>query len=270
MAGACDCHSHHSGWAGFVHIVFEDIEFCYRRTKPVLRDVSWTVEPGVTGLLGPNGAGKTTLLSLMVTLAKPQQGRVLIGEHDVTRAAGRRLARRLLGFVPQRFSLANELTVSDTVSYAAWVNGLPRRECAEAAARAVDLVDLGALADRKVRTLSGGERQRVGIAAALAHDPRVLVLDEPTVGLDPGQRLRAREVIARLGEGRTVVLSTHLVEDISHLCKRVGVLAGGRIAFDGTFTELEALIEDSGTGSKYGSSFERAYDALIAQVEVGS
>ncbi|GAA4911643.1 ABC transporter ATP-binding protein [Streptomyces coeruleoprunus] len=255
-----------------MRIVLEQVSFSYRRTrkKNVLEGASWTVDSGVTGLLGPNGAGKTTLLSLIVTLAAPQRGRILVGEYDVARPADRAEARRLLGFVPQRFSLAGELTVADTVAYAAWVNGVPRRACADAAACALDHVDMGALASRAVRTLSGGERQRVGIAAALAHDPRVLVLDEPTVGLDPGQRLRAREVIARLGEDRTVVLSTHLVEDVAHLCGRVGVLAGGRIAFDGTFAALEGLIEDSDGGSRYGSPFERAYDALISRMGAGA
>lgn len=253
-----------------MRIVLDSVSFSYRRNKRVLDEASWCIDPGVTGLLGPNGAGKTTLLSLLVTLTSPQRGRILVGEHDVTRASGRNAARRLLGFVPQRFSLANELAVDDTVAYSAWVNGVPRRDCSAAAERALELVDLRALSTRKVRTLSGGERQRVGIAAALAHDPRILVLDEPTVGLDPGQRLRAREVIARLGEDRTVVLSTHLVEDVAHLCERVGVLAGGRIAFDGTFAELEGLIEDSAAGSRYGSSFERAYDALISRMGVGA
>lgn len=253
-----------------MRIVLDDVGFSYRRKKRVLDGVSWSIEPGVTGLLGPNGAGKTTLLSLLVTLASPQQGRILIGEYDVAETAGRNAARRLLGFVPQRFSLANELTVADTVAYSAWVNGVARRDCADAAREALELVDLGALSAQKVRTLSGGQRQRVGIAAALAHDPRILVLDEPTVGLDPGQRLRAREVIARLGEDRTVVLSTHLVEDVAHLCGHVGVLAAGRIAFDGTFAELEGLVDGSAEGSKYGSNFERAYDVLIARMEVGA
>jgi ABC-2 type transport system ATP-binding protein len=255
---------------GFVRIELEDVTFSYRGNKDVLRGVSWVIERGVTGLLGPNGAGKTTLLSLIVTLVRPKAGKILIDKRDVSQGAGREAARRLLGFVPQRFSLAGELTVSDTVSYAAWVNGLSRRECAEAAEKALNLVDLAGLSRRRVRTLSGGERQRVGIAAAIAHDPKILVLDEPTIGLDPGQRLRAREVIARLGEERTVLLSTHLVEDVSHLCQQVGVLAGGRIAFHGTFGDLERLIDGSGSGSRYGSSFERAYEALIAHVEANA
>lgn len=252
-----------------MRVTLEGLDFGYRGRQKVLNDLTWTLEPGVTGLLGPNGAGKTTLLSLIVTLLPVRKGHLFIGEQDLSTTVGRSRARRTLGFVPQRFSLAGELTVADTVAYAAWVHGLERRECGPAALRALESVDLSALADRPTRTLSGGQRQRVGIAAALAHDPRVLVLDEPTAGLDPGQRLRVREVVAGLGEERTVLVSTHLIEDVAHLCSRVGVLAGGRIEFQGTFPELKALIEDGSGGSPYGSEFERAYDRLIERVGEG-
>ncbi|WP_017587846.1 ABC transporter ATP-binding protein [Nocardiopsis ganjiahuensis] len=249
-----------------MRVTAEGLDFGYRNRRKVLDGLTWTVEPGVTGLLGPNGAGKTTLLSLIVTLLPVRGGRLLIGEHDLSTGTGRSRARHELGFVPQRFSLTGELTVAETVAYAAWTHGLDRRECGEAARRALESVDLAGLADRRTRTLSGGQRQRVGIAAALAHDPRVLILDEPTAGLDPGQRLRVREVVAGLGADRTVLISTHLIEDVAHLCTRIGVLAGGRIEFQGTFPELEALIDDVPGASAYGSGFERAYDRLIARV----
>lgn len=249
-----------------MRITAEGLDFGYRGRRKVLDALTWTVEPGVTGLLGPNGAGKTTLLWLIVTLLPVRRGRLLIGEHDLSTGTGRSRARRELGFVPQRFSLAGELTVTETIAYAAWVHGLDRRECGEAARRALESVDLTELADQRTRFLSGGQRQRVGIAAALAHDPRVLILDEPTAGLDPGQRLRVREVVAALGEDRTVLISTHLIEDVAHLCSRVGVLAGGRIEFHGTFPELEALIDDAPGPRAYGSGFEHAYDRLIARV----
>lgn len=249
-----------------MRVIAENVVFGYRRGGRVLNGLDWGVESGTTGLLGPNGAGKTTLLSLLVTLARPRSGRIALGEHELTTREGRAAGRRLLGFLPQRFSLPGELTVSDTVAHAAWTSGLPRRECAEAASRALALVDLTDLADRRARTLSGGQRQRVGIACALAHDPRLLVLDEPTAGLDPGQRLRVREVVARLGDDRTVIVSTHLIEDLAHLCSRIGVLADGRIAFDGTFPELEGLIGDTAGNSPYGSGFERAYAGLIERV----
>ncbi|GAA2669714.1 hypothetical protein GCM10010428_25530 [Actinosynnema pretiosum subsp. pretiosum] len=170
-----------------------------------------------------------------------------------------------VGFVPQRFSLAGEMRVFDTVAYAAWVNGVARRECGTAAAHALDPVGLADRSKTRVRALSGGQRQRVGIAAALAHEPGLLVLDEPTAGLDPGQRLRLREVVAALGATRAVLLSTHLIEDISHSCDRAGVLAAGRMAFDGTERELTALLDETAepVTASAGTRFERAYDALI-------
>jgi ABC-2 type transport system ATP-binding protein len=245
-----------------VRIRVENVDFSFGRNR-VLAGVDWTIDTGVTGLLGPNGAGKTTLLNLLVGLTKPSAGRIAV--EDAERRAGHTATyqQRLVGFVPQRFSLVGEMRVIDTVSYAAWVNGVPRKRCADAAVAALEVVQLADFAQSRVRALSGGQRQRVGVAAALAHEPDVLILDEPTVGLDPGQRLRLREVIAEIGRTRTVLLSTHLIEDISHLCTRVGVLAGGRLAFDGTEEELTALIDHSATSGTLGSPFERAYNELV-------
>lgn len=249
-----------------VHVAFEQVSFSYGR-RPALHEVTWSFATGITGLLGPNGAGKTTLLSLLVTLARPNKGRVRLGEHDLGTGEGRHAARRLLGFVPQRFSLAPEMRVRETVAYAGWVNGLAERECLPAADRALTRMGLDEKRRARVRALSGGQRQRLGIAAALAHDPAVLVLDEPTVGLDPGQRLRVREMVADIGTDRTVVISSHLLEDIAQLCRRVGILAEGRLVFDGDTVELTALIERSDTGeSTLGSAFERAYDRLVSRL----
>lgn len=236
-------------------VQFEGISVSYR-SRGVLDDLSWRVDEGITGLLGPNGAGKTTLINVAVGLSKPGKGEVIFSDFPVR-----------LGYVPQRFSLAGEMTVRDTLAYAAWVNGVPSDHCGLAADRVIDLVQLAEQRLDRVRGLSGGQRQRVGVAAALAHDPNVVILDEPTVGLDPGQRLRLREVIARIAEDRVVLLSTHLVEDVVHLCQRVGVLASGRIRFSGTPQELEERMESAGTGdSVHGSSFERAYNALISDL----
>jgi ABC-2 type transport system ATP-binding protein len=252
-----------------MQVTIENVSFSYRRRK-ALNAVNWALDGGVTGLLGPNGAGKTTLLSLLVTLLKPKTGRISLGDHDLGTVSGRAKARRLLGFVPQRFSLASEMTVAETVAYAAWVHGLPDRDCAKAASRAIEEVALIDERAHPVRALSGGQRQRLGLAAALAHDPAVLILDEPTVGLDPGQRLKMRQRIAEIGEQRTVLLSSHLLEDIEHLCGRVGVLAQGRMVFDGDIGELDALIESTPADTTVlGSRFERAYDSLITRLGDG-
>jgi ABC-type multidrug transport system ATPase subunit len=204
------------------------------------------------------------------------------------------------GFVPQRWSVAGHMRVVDAVAYTAWVNGLPSGECGPAACAALEEVALTDKARDRVRTLSGGQRQRLGIAAGLAHDPEVLVLDEPTVGLDPEQRWRVRDMIAEIGGTRTVVLSSHLLDEVAHLCDRVGVLAAGRLVFDGTVAELErhAASQDgygdgdgSGDGGVAGgvaggapgamqgfvggqvgavrrSPIERGYERLLGSVEV--
>lgn len=235
----------------------ENVGFRYGR-RSALQAVDWAVGPGITGLLGPNGAGKTTLLNLLVGLTRPSTGRIVVEGN------GERSGR--VGFLPQRFSLASEMRAHDTIAYAAWINGVPRRDCDAAAHRALSAVSIQDSSRARVRTLSGGQRQRLGIAAALAHDPTILVLDEPTAGLDPGQRLRVREVIAEVGKSHTVVLSTHLVEDIAHLCDRVGVINAGRMVFDGSSEELISMVDDTEAEGALGSPFERAYDALMSRL----
>lgn len=208
-----------------------------------------------------------------------------MGEHDDTGDE----TRVRFGFVPQRWSVAGHMRVVDAVAYTAWVNGMPSRECGPAAYTALEEVALTDQAKDRVRTLSGGQRQRLGIAAGLAHDPEVLVLDEPTVGLDPAQRWRVRDMIAEIGRTRTVVLSSHLLDEFAHLCDRVGVLAAGRLVFDGTVAELERHATSQGTddgrgdgdglpgtiheivGGEVGavrrSPIERGYERLLASVE---
>lgn len=248
-------------------ITVKGVCFSYGRTR-VLHDIDWIVRRGVTGLLGPNGSGKTTLLSVLVGLLRPSTGSVVpfvtrsesTVESGTESTTGGRVRGRegrhastgrgepRFGYVPQRFSLAGGMQVVDAVAYTAWMNGTPRGECEPAAVRALAAVDLADKARVNVKTLSGGQRQRAGIAAGLAHDPDVLVLDEPTVGLDPEQRLRVRDMIADIGESRTVVVSTHLLDEVSALCRRVGVLSAGRLVFDGTVDELETTDVDGDVG----------------------
>lgn len=239
----------------------ENLRFAYGRTV-VLDGVTWTVRRGVTGLLGPNGAGKTTLLNLVVGLTTPSSGTISYCGPQGENVPLHRTSVRI-GFVPQRFSVAGEMRVRDTVGYAAWTNGVASRDCAAAAIAALRKVQLEDRAGDRVRQLSGGQRQRLGLAAALAHEPDVVVLDEPTVGLDPGQRLRIRETIAEIGRDRVVLLSTHLIEDVAHVCSRVGVLARGRLAFDGTESELSARLSNTAPTGTLGSVFERSYQALV-------
>jgi ABC-2 type transport system ATP-binding protein len=212
----------------------------YGRTR-ALDEVSLRLTPGVTGLLGPNGAGKTTLLRVLATAVPADRGTFTVLGHDPGTARGRQEVRRRLGYLPQTPGFHPDFTAFEFVDYVAILEELTdgagrHREVR----RVLDEVALGDVRGKRIRKLSGGMRQRVALAAALVGDPGFLVLDEPTVGLDPEQRMRFRELIAGAGEGRTVLLSTHQTEDVAMLCHRVVVMAAGAVRFDGTPAELTA------------------------------
>ncbi|MGC9382015.1 ABC transporter ATP-binding protein [Streptomyces sp. MH13] len=212
----------------------------YGRTR-ALDDVSLRLTPGVTGLLGPNGAGKTTLLRVLATAVPADRGAFTVLGHDPGTARGRQEVRRRLGYLPQTPGFHPDFTAFEFVDYVAILKEMADRGARHREVRRVlDEVDLGEVRGRRIKKLSGGMRQRVALAAALVGDPGFLVLDEPTVGLDPEQRMRFRELIAGAGEGRTVLLSTHQTEDVAMLCHRVVVMAAGAVRFDGTPAELTA------------------------------
>ena len=209
-----------------------------------LADLDLAIGPGVTGLLGPNGAGKTTLLRCLATALAPDNGRVEAFGLDPAVAAQRTALRRRLGYLPQDPGLYPNFTAAALLDYVAVLKELTDARQRRAEVRRV-LEEVG-LADRakvKVRKLSGGMRQRLGLAQALLGAPDLLILDEPTVGLDPEQRMLFRALISRLGESRTVLLSTHQTEDVGALCERVVVLRGGRSIFDGTPRGLAELAD---------------------------
>ncbi|MDT7845979.1 ABC transporter ATP-binding protein [Streptomyces justiciae] len=219
----------------------EGLSLHYGGTR-ALDDVSLRLTRGVTGLLGPNGAGKTTLLRVLATAIPADRGAFTVLGNDPGTARGRQEVRRRLGYLPQTPGFHPDFTAFEFVDYVAILKELTDRGARHREVRRVlDEVDLGDVRGKRIKKLSGGMRQRVALAASLVGDPGFLVLDEPTVGLDPEQRMRFRELIARAGEGRTVLLSTHQTEDVAMLCHRVVVMAGGRIRFDGTPAELTAV-----------------------------
>jgi ABC-2 type transport system ATP-binding protein len=219
----------------------EQLRRCYGRTT-ALDHVDLTLSAGITGLLGPNGAGKTTLLSILATVAAPDSGRLSVLGCDPADAAGRLRIRRRLGYLPQELGYHRHFKVAAFLDYVAILKEITdrRRRHAEIA-RVLAETDLEAVAGKPIRTLSGGMRRRLGLAQALLADPELLVLDEPAAGLDPEQRLRFREMLSRLPGGRTVVLSTHQVEDVTAICSTVVVLLAGRVRFTGTPAQLAAL-----------------------------
>ena len=219
-------------------VVVDEVTKRFGRTQ-ALAGVSLQAGAGVTGLLGPNGAGKTTLLRMLATVLAPDAGRIRLLGHDPGKPDERLEIRRRLGYLPQEPGYHRGFTAFEFVDYVAILKEMTGRHARhDEVRRVLDLVGLTTVSGKKIRALSGGMRRRVGLAQALLGEPDLVVLDEPTVGLDPEQRLRFREMISRIGEGRSVILSTHQTEDVAALCATVAVVHGGRTLFHGTPAQL--------------------------------
>ncbi len=227
-----------------------------------VRGVDLDLGTGVLGLLGPNGAGKTTLLRMLATVISPNSGTIRLLGHDPAVHAERRQIRRLLGYLPQAPGYYPAFTVAEFVEYFALLKEVPKTLLRPAVARAIERVGLEGRSGSKLRTLSGGMLRRAGIAQAIVNDPDLLLLDEPTAGLDPEQRVQFRALLREIGEAATVVVSTHLAEDVGAACDQVAVMHAGRIAFCGTPAGLIAR----GTPQALGDTpLERGYAAVLAE-----
>ncbi|GAA2357383.1 ABC transporter ATP-binding protein [Saccharopolyspora halophila] len=224
-------------------------------SRNALARVNLELSTGVTALLGPNGAGKSTLLGLLSSALRLQRGTIEIDELSPDRDARR--YRESIGFLPQQFSVPNHLTCAEFLTLTAWWRRVGRRRRPELVREALEAVALQDRASAKIRSLSGGMLRRLGIAQAMVNSPRVLLLDEPTVGLDPRQRAGLREVITELGRTRTVLVSTHLTEDVAAVADRVAVLDEGHVTFDGTLADLAKTPAPTAT------DLDRAYEDLV-------
>jgi ABC-2 type transport system ATP-binding protein len=244
-----------------MNVEITDLTRRFGRTQAVA-GVDLEAGPGVFGLLGPNGAGKTTLLRMLATVIPPSSGRLRLLGRDPGGYSGRRQIRRRLGYLPQNLGYYPGFTVAEFVEYFALLKEMPPGRVPGAVAAAVERVDLGDKARAKLRTLSGGMLRRAGIAQAIVNEPDLLLLDEPTAGLDPEQRVAFRALLRGLGERATVVVSTHLVEDVGAACSQVALMDAGRIVFDGTPDELIARAE--GTDAAGDAPLERGYSAVLA------
>ena len=204
-----------------------------------LDDISFTVGSGVFGLLGHNGAGKSTLMKALVTVLKPSSGTVKVCGFD-TKLQGDEVRKRI-GYLPQELAMYPSLSAFDFVNYMAELKGVHDRKAVN---KALEQVEMLKFSKRKIGQLSGGMKRRVGIAQALVGDPKVLVVDEPTVGLDPEERVRFRGVLSRFAkDGRTVLLSTHIVEDVHQVCEELAVLRKGRLFYAGRASALMECID---------------------------
>lgn len=224
-----------------LELALESVGYRYRGGHEAVSGVDLTLNHGIVGLLGPNGAGKSTLMRVLSTLAKATSGRVTWRGEDIARHPD--ALRRELGYLPQDFGVYEALSAREFLAFLAAVKGLPAGTVATRVDECLAMVGLGDVADKRLGGYSGGMRQRVGIAQALLNDPKLLIVDEPTVGLDPEERVRFRHLLAELAGERLVILSTHIVSDIEASAGTLAVMAGGKLRFHGAPEALMAAAE---------------------------
>ena len=223
-----------------MQISLQELTMTYPSGKRALQGVNLELDsPSLVGLLGPNGAGKSTLMKLLVAGLLPTGGAIRVDGEPLLRRE--RALKARLGYLPQDFGLYDELTVTQFLDYMGALKGL--RDSRAAIQSAIEEVHLEEKARAKIRTLSGGQRRRVGIAQALLGEPELLIFDEPTVGLDPEERIHFRNLFSRLAQKRLVLLSTHIIEDVQSVCSRLLVLHRGKLRFDGPPEELIRAAE---------------------------
>ncbi len=220
-------------------IAIQHLTKVYDGKVHALNGVDLSISTGMFGLLGPNGAGKTTLMRILAGILHPSSGSVRIGAYDGTTERGRAAVKRVLGYLPQELGVYPDLSACEFLDYIAILKGVEQSGVRKRrVAELLETVGLADVANRKLKGFSGGMKRRVGIAQALLNDPQLLIVDEPTAGLDPEERIHFRNLLADLAGDRTVLLSTHIVEDVAQMCQRLAVMTHGRVAFQGTTDEL--------------------------------
>jgi ABC-2 type transport system ATP-binding protein len=215
-----------------VELVIRNLSKSYANGVQALKDVSLTIPVGMYGLLGPNGAGKSTLMRTIATLQEADSGSIRLGDIDVL--VEKETVRRTLGYLPQEFGVYPKVSAEDLLDHFAVLKGITdRRERKETVRALLQQTNLYDVRRKKLGGFSGGMRQRFGIAVALLGNPRLIIVDEPTAGLDPAERVRFLNLLSELGENSVVILSTHIVEDVSELCSRMAIIDRGEILLEG-------------------------------------
>ena len=209
------------------------------KNKTAINNISFTLNKGVIGLLGANGAGKSTLMRMMCGILSPTEGQITYDDIDVSKEE----YRNILGYLPQDFGYYPNFTAMDFLMYISALKGLNSSDSKKKSNELLKLVGLYDNRKQKIKTFSGGMKQRLGIAQALLNDPEVIILDEPTAGLDPKERVKFRNIIAELGKDNIVLLSTHIVSDVEKIADRILVIKDGNVVFDGKEEEIGKDLE---------------------------
>lgn len=240
-----------------MEIVIKNLSKNYGR-KAALKNVSVTIHSGMYGLLGRNGAGKTSLMRILATLSVPSGGEVSMNGISI-KETGK--IREIIGYLPQNFSFYRNMSVYDAMDYLGLLSNLPDKIRKERIVSLLERVNLKENMRTKIKALSGGMRQRLGIAQALLHDPQILIVDEPTAGLDPEERIRFRNLLSEFAEDRIVILSTHISSDVEASCENIGVLDNGKMIWNGATEELVKQAE----GKVYLISAGKKQDKIVRE-----
>ena len=240
-----------------MEIVIKNLSKNYGR-KAALKNVSVTIHSGMYGLLGRNGAGKTSLRRILATLSVPSGGEVSMNGIPINETGK---IREIVGYLSQNFSFYRNMSVYDAMDYLGLLSNLPDKIRKERIASLLEQVNLKENMRTKIKALSGGMKQRLGIAQALLHDPQILIVDEPTAGLDPEERIRFRNMLSEFAEDRIVILSTHISSDVETSCENIGVLDNGKMIWNGAAEELVKQAE----GKVYLISAEKKQDKIIRE-----
>ena len=254
------------------HLAIRDLSKTYPNGTHALKGISLDIPPGMFGLLGRNGAGKSTLMRTLATLQEPDAGTIHFGEIDVIRQKDR--VRETLGYLPQSFGFHPRVSAERLLNHFGVLKGLveagPRREVVEALLRRTNLWDVR---HRRVGTFSGGMRQRLGVAIALLGNPKLIIVDEPTAGLDPEERVRFLNLLGEIGEESVVILSTHIVEDVEELCSSLAIIAHGEILLttdpSTAVAELRGLVWRRSVSREELPSFEREHSVISTKLMAG-
>ncbi|MDU0995399.1 MAG: ABC transporter ATP-binding protein, partial [Staphylococcus lugdunensis] len=223
------------------NIVIKDVNKTYDRKTYALKNINLEINNGMFGILGRNGSGKSTLMNMLSTILQQSSGTIEINNISLTQT---KQIRKMIGYLPQDFDFYPNMKVKETLYYLGFLSGIPKANLKINVAASLEKVNLVEHQNKKVKSLSGGMKKRLGIAQAIIHNPQVLIVDEPTAGLDPEERVRLRHLLSNLAKDKIVIISTHIVSDIESTCENIAILDKGVIAYKGSIKNLIELSDN--------------------------
>lgn len=254
-----------------MQLTIRNLSKTYTNGVKALQDVSLDIPTGMYGLLGPNGAGKSTLMRTLATLQEADAGTVTLGDIDVLN--DKDAVRRVLGYLPQEFGIYPRISAVDMLDHLATLKGIDAKQRKSVVEALLQRVNLWEHRKKAVSSYSGGMRQRFGIAQALVGDPKLIIVDEPTAGLDPGERNRFYNLLSEIGENVIVILSTHIVDDVKELCSNMAIINGGQVLYSGApdaaLTQLEGKIWEKVIAKPEVDDYRQKYQVISSKLVAG-